>query len=305
MTDMPSTTTRELETLCEKEFELVRTEAYDDLDREISSVRNYFASQGSLLSSGMAQNIVDAVLARYDKVLAGFESVYLGKWEGTNRGVSDSDYEWLLTKARAVLEPEAQEVQFKCNSFLRGLSLSFAPFWQNAGIQARARNARIFQKIEILKLKMAEGKMAKPAPPIHREASETFSSIWSLLHPSVVKTARTRFESGHYADAAEAVFKEINDIVRKMVKDQTGEEYDGSDLMNRAFSLKNPVIKLDDLGTETGRNIQVGYMQMLSGSMTGIRNPKAHSNIKIEPGRSIHFLFVASLLLSKIDERIP
>jgi uncharacterized protein (TIGR02391 family) len=146
--------------------------------------------------------------------------------------------------------------------------------------------------------------MLKPAPPINRKVPDAFSSIWSLLHPRVKTIAKTRFESGHYADAAEAVFKEINDIVRKLVKDKTGEEYDGADLMNRAFSPKNPVIRLDDLGTETARSIQMGYMQIFSGAVTGIRNPKAHSNIKIEPIRSIHFLFLASLLLSRIDERI-
>jgi hypothetical protein len=35
----------------------------------------------------------------------------------------------------------------------------------------------------------------------------------------------------------------------------------------------------------------------------GIRNPKAHANITITPERAIHFLFLASLLLFKIDER--
>jgi hypothetical protein len=39
------------------------------------------------------------------------------------------------------------------------------------------------------------------------------------MHPTVVKIARTRFESGHFADAAEAAeaaFKEVNDIVRQI-----------------------------------------------------------------------------------------
>ena len=301
---MSPTVTKELETLCDREFDLVRSEAYDNLDREVATLQNHFASLGSLASSGMAQSVVDAVLVRYDKLLAGFENVYLGKWEGTDREFGDSEYEWLLAKARAMLDQEAQEIKFKCNSHLRALSLSFAPFWEKAGIEARARNARIFKKIEILKLQNGLGKIGKIAPPIHREPTDSFSSIWNLLHPGVVKIAKTRFESGHFADAAEAVLKEINDVVRKLVKDQTGEEYDGAELMNRAFSLKKPVIKLDDLTTETGRSIQIGYMQIFSGAMTGIRNPKAHSNIEIEPLRSTYFLFLASLLLAKIDERI-
>lgn len=45
-------------------------------------------------------------------------------------------------------------------------------------------------------------------------------------------------------------------------------------------------------------------MQIFSGAMTGIRNPKTHKNIKIDKKRAIHFLFLASLLMYKTDEQI-
>jgi uncharacterized protein (TIGR02391 family) len=124
-----------------------------------------------------------------------------------------------------------------------------------------------------------------------------------LLHPTIIRIAKSRFDSGHYADAVEAALKEVNDIVRLIVVDKTGRELDGSALMQCALSADKPVIELDDLSTASGRNIQVGYMQIFAGAMTGIRNPKAHANIIITPERAIHFLFLASLLLSKIDER--
>jgi uncharacterized protein (TIGR02391 family) len=128
-------------------------------------------------------------------------------------------------------------------------------------------------------------------------------SYWKILHPVVSKVAKSRFDAGHYADAVEAALKELNNIVRAVVKKKkAGKELDGSDLMNFAFSVKSPVIKLDDLSTISGRNIQIGYMQLFAGAMTGIRNPKAHANISITPERAIHFLFLASLLLSKLDE---
>ena len=45
-------------------------------------------------------------------------------------------------------------------------------------------------------------------------------------------------------------------------------------------------------------------MHILAGSMTGIRNPKAHGNL--DPSRSItlHLICLASLLMHKIDERV-
>jgi len=72
--------------------------------------------------------------------------------------------------------------------------------------------------------------------------------------------------------------------------------------MQKAFSLQRPVIKIEDLSTDSGKNIQQGYLQIFSGTMTGIRNPKDHENLIIDKLRAIHLLFLASLLLFKIDE---
>lgn len=301
---MASTATSALETLCDKEFELARKDAYLNLDRQAADIREYFGSRGLARSSSLGQTILDAVLTRYDKVLGAFEKVYIAKWSETDREFTDSDHEWLRAKAMSVLQTEAQEAQTFCQTLLYEPSLFFLAWWQKAGPEARERNKTIFEKIEILRLQKAQKTGATPVPPVPKENVDSFKEIWGLLHPKVAEVARTRFESGHYADAAEAVFKEINDIVRKLVKAQTGKEYDGASLMQCAFSAQNPILKLDDLGSETGRNIQVGYMQIFSGAMTGIRNPKAHANVEIDSVRSIHFLFLASLLLFKLDERI-
>ena len=127
--------------------------------------------------------------------------------------------------------------------------------------------------------------------------------FWYYIHPKIKDICKSRFDSGHYADSVEAALKEINSIVKSIVKAKTGNEFDGSSLMKKAFSLKNPIITLDDLSTETGRNIQIGYMEIFSGSMIGIRNPKAHNNLVIDEKRAIHFIFLASLLMNKIEER--
>lgn len=128
--------------------------------------------------------------------------------------------------------------------------------------------------------------------------------VWSLLHPSVVALAKPRFEAGHYADAVEAVLKEVNSVVKMLHKAVANEELDGAPLMRRAFTPNKPTITLDDLTTETGRNIQQGHMDLFAGSMIGVRNPKAHGNIVITLERAIHHFFLASLLFHKLDERL-
>ena len=126
--------------------------------------------------------------------------------------------------------------------------------------------------------------------------------FWSIIHPMIQNISKSRFESNHFADSVEAALKEVNVRVKNIVIARTGQEDDGSSLMKRAFSVNRPIIQLDDIGTETGRNIQQGYMELFSGSMIGVRNPKAHANIDITKERAIHFLFLASLLMCKLDE---
>lgn len=128
--------------------------------------------------------------------------------------------------------------------------------------------------------------------------------IWALMHAKVTTSAKARFDSGQYADAVEAAFKELNTVIKEMVKKKTGNELDGAALMQKAFSPNAPVlVALDDLSTESGKNIQQGYMQIFAGAMVGIRNPKAHANLSITKERCLHLLFLASLLFHKIDER--
>jgi hypothetical protein len=50
--------------------------------------------------------------------------------------------------------------------------------------------------------------------------------------------------------------------------------------------------------------MQKGYMLIFQGAITGIRNPKAHSNIIIDEKRGIHHLHLASLLHFVFDKRL-
>ncbi len=138
----------------------------------------------------------------------------------------------------------------------------------------------------------------------HLTASSVNDSIWYLLHPEIVRVSRTRFESGHFADSVEAAFKEINKVVKEIVKSNSGEEIDGAPLMYKAFSQNDPIIRIGDLSTETGRNIQQGYMQIFAGAIIGIRNPKAHQNEVIDFTEAFHLIIIASQLMRKLDERV-
>lgn len=126
------------------------------------------------------------------------------------------------------------------------------------------------------------------------------SGFWPLINQKVAAEARPRFEMEHYADAVERALKVVAEEIRR----RTGLKSDGAALMNEAFSPKKPCLKFEDPIPDTQNSMQVGYMQIFAGAMTGIRNPKAHGMVHLDRGRCIHFLFLASLLADKIDEAV-
>jgi uncharacterized protein (TIGR02391 family) len=128
------------------------------------------------------------------------------------------------------------------------------------------------------------------------------SSPWDLLHPSIVELAKPRMDAGHYADAAEAALKYFNQAVKNRAAGRVAQNADGASLMMKVFSVNRPILALDDLSTQSGRDVQLGYMQMFAGAMTGVRNPKAHANLLITPDRALHLLFLVSLFTYKLEE---
>lgn len=72
--------TKHVEQLCEKEFALKQDEAYKGFDRELANLREHYAHHGLLVSRSRAKAVMDAALLRFDKILDGFENIYLAKF---------------------------------------------------------------------------------------------------------------------------------------------------------------------------------------------------------------------------------
>jgi uncharacterized protein (TIGR02391 family) len=182
-------------------------------------------------------------------------------------------------------KPGFTRFEFKCNESCGNFLIYMYQAYDMLNI-----SYQFLGKLEHTIMKLVEEELSlTPAP--HEEETQRINDFWDLLHPSVVGVARKRFENGHFADAVESALKALNSAVKKIYLKRTGEELDGVRLMRKAFAHEKPVIVLDDLSFETGRNIQQGYMDLFAGAMSGIRNPKAHDNIEIEE------LFIICLLL--------
>jgi uncharacterized protein (TIGR02391 family) len=135
------------------------------------------------------------------------------------------------------------------------------------------------------------------------EATEPLALFDRIItHPRIRRTARRLYRDGYYALAVEESFKLINEAV----KERSSLRDDGAGLMRSAFGPKNPVLALNDLRTESEVNEQLGYMDILAGCMTGIRNPRAHKAEYLDaPDRALEMIAWAQHLMLIIDRSRP
>lgn len=120
----------------------------------------------------------------------------------------------------------------------------------------------------------------------------------SDLHPSIQASSAALLLSGHYAQAIFEAFKTVELRVREL----SGLDLTGQDLMAQALNGDQPIISVATEAGISGRDEQVGFRFMLMGAMTGIRNPKAHENVdQRDPVVTMEYLAFASLLLGRLD----
>ncbi len=138
----------------------------------------------------------------------------------------------------------------------------------------------------------SESDRSGPVPDVHFVFEE-------LLHPVVRDNALRLFLDGHLREAV------LNSVVAvfDFIRHRTGISEDGEALISRALSLKNPLLILSDVSSESGQNDQIGFMQIFKGAYQGIRNPKAHSlTHDLTAHKAAQYLVFASLLARRIEE---
>ena len=128
--------------------------------------------------------------------------------------------------------------------------------------------------------------------------------FWPMIDKRIVSVSKRLFDDKHFSPAIFEAMKLVNNTVKDEVKWKGKWEYDGSPLMDRAFSINDPIISFWDTSTTTGKDIQQWYMHLYKWAMLAIRNPKWHDNVIISKERAIHFIFIANHLLLQLNEKI-
>jgi uncharacterized protein (TIGR02391 family) len=121
------------------------------------------------------------------------------------------------------------------------------------------------------------------------------------LHPAIRHVAARYLDSGQLEVA---IFESFKAIIQK-VKDLSGLDMDGSDLMARAFNGNPAPIQLGETSTDLGRDIQEGYRFIFMGSIRAIRNRDAHQPFQpLSEQEALEELGLISLLLRRLDAAV-
>lgn len=104
---------------------------------------------------------------------------------------------------------------------------------------------------------------------------------------------KRNYNSENYTSAVLDSIQFIGDLIRE----KSGLETDGNNLIGQALGGKNPRIKLNKLQTETEQNIQKGIESTLRGIYSAFRNPRSHTKfVDTEEDADAIIIFINHLL---------
>lgn len=145
-------------------------------------------------------------------------------------------------------------------------------------------------------IELFEERTADTTSSAELNAVRAFGSL--DLHPEIKRAVAQLFADGHYSNAIEDACK----VLDGLVKIRSG-KYDlsGTDLMTTVFSAKNPILRFNDLVSESDRSEQQGLMHLYAGAMLAFRNPRAHELVKDDAEYALETISFISMLAKTLD----
>lgn len=146
------------------------------------------------------------------------------------------------------------------------------------------------------------------------ESRENRSWLFHNLgfHPIVQKSSKKLFINGHFS---QAIFEASKILIKHVEKKAKIQDVKASDLMATVFKIDytrnplkithQPILKLNSLKTLEDIDEQYGFRFLFQGTVIGIRNPKAHTEvIQTDQSKTLEYLSLISLLAKRTDEAV-
>jgi uncharacterized protein (TIGR02391 family) len=97
-------------------------------------------------------------------------------------------------------------------------------------------------------------------------------NLQAEIRPELWNAVSQKYESEDYTNAILAAFHYLRDLIR----DTANIDGDGVALVGQALGGSNPRLRINKFETETQKDEQKGFEQILRGMYQGIRNPRTH-----------------------------
>jgi len=170
---------------------------------------------------------------------------------------------------------------------------------------SRSELNKIFSFIE---LELAENGKFRNATKAYTitDAEQRATSLLSKLkdrkvHTDILKFCKAELLVNNYFHAVFESTKSVADKIREL----SGETSDGSELVDSTFSIKNPILIINNLQTETEKSEHKGFANLLKGFFGMFRNTTAHEpKVKwiIKEQDALDVMSLASFFHRKLDE---
>jgi len=148
-------------------------------------------------------------------------------------------------------------------------------------------------------------KKAKTLDEAHQRAQTLAIKLSERqLHPAVLKYARAELLQENYFHA---VFEACKGLAQR-IRDLTGLKSDGARLITNAFEGKAPKLRFNSLKTDTEKSQHNGFVWLLKGCFSAVRNPRAHAPKVLwaeDAEEAADYLTLISLLHYKLDKCKP
>jgi uncharacterized protein (TIGR02391 family) len=167
------------------------------------------------------------------------------------------------------------------NNILKFINLSMKPsrfIGQNEKYETI--RAELNKRLSFIGLLLNEEGVFNPVPTTRTitEAEQRVNRFKSKLeirniHPKIYEYCNSELITENYFHSVFEAVKSIAEEIRK----RTNLTLDGSELVDKALSVGNPLIKINSLQTETEQSEQKGFVNLIKGVFGMFRNTTAHA----------------------------
>ena len=203
---------------------------------------------------------------------------------------------------------EYQNKNQRSNNILKFINLSMNPArFVGNNERFELNRSELNKRLSFIGLELAEsGKFKKVEfTSTISEAEQRVNRFKSKLehrnvHLKIYEYCNAELLAENYFHSVFEAAKSVSETIRQ----KTGLTQDGSELIDIAFSIRNPLIQINDLSNETKESEHKGFANLIKGVFGMFRNPTAHSPKviwNITENDALDIMSTISLIHRKLD----